>query len=148
MPRKRCTPLTARVFHKLFRPPLPFRPVEKRLTRGFYAGPVGYISARGSEFGVAIRSALVTEAETNPYGGVPANSQMELFAGCGIVPGSLASSEWAESGMKARSGPVTRYSGGGGGGGGGWVVLYFIPRVSFVALCEGVSFMRGLKAGK
>ncbi|CAN0420216.1 unnamed protein product, partial [Ectocarpus sp. 13 AM-2016] len=51
--------------------------------RGFYAGPVGYISAGASEFAVAIRSALMT-----------------LFAGAGIVPGSVALSEWAETGVK------------------------------------------------
>ncbi|CAN0534491.1 unnamed protein product, partial [Ectocarpus sp. 8 AP-2014] len=70
--------------------------------RGFYAGPVGYISAGASEFGVAIRSALVTDSWSSPEGGVGGGSEMTLFAGAGIVPGSVALSEWAETGVKVR----------------------------------------------
>lgn len=95
--------------------------------RGFYAGPIGYVSAGGSEFGVAIRSALVTTSWTSSEGlsrtsvaagasGVAGfvggcggergggGSEMTLFAGAGIVPGSVALSEWAETGVKVRLG--------------------------------------------
>lgn len=83
---------------------------------------MGYISAGASEFGVAIRSALVsakwTSAEGlsrsrsgnagNGNGNAPGSvgtgggggSEMTLFAGAGIVPGSVALSEWAETGVK------------------------------------------------
>ncbi|CAN0388401.1 unnamed protein product, partial [Ectocarpus fasciculatus] len=88
--------------------------------RGFYAGPVGYISAGASEFGVAIRSALVTDSWSSPEGfsrrggvlgsaggtaggGAGGGSEMTLFAGAGIVPGSVALSEWAETGVKMKN---------------------------------------------
>ncbi|OIQ24775.1 isochorismate synthase MenF [uncultured Vibrio sp.] len=53
-------------------------------SRGWYAGSVGYVSHQKAEFCVAIRSALVV------------NNQVQLFAGAGIVPGSVASHEWQE----------------------------------------------------
>ena len=73
--------------------------------RGFYAGPVGYLSAVSREFGVAIRSALVTTTSNasggvGGGGGLSSSSEMTLFAGAGIVPGSTAISEWAETGVK------------------------------------------------
>ena len=52
--------------------------------RGWYAGSVGYLSHDGAEFCVAIRSALIVE------------DQLQLFAGAGIVPGSVAEHEWQE----------------------------------------------------
>ncbi|WP_423840289.1 isochorismate synthase [Vibrio mytili] len=52
--------------------------------RGWYAGSMGYISHERAEFCVAIRSALVQ------------GEQVHLFAGAGIVPGSVAEHEWAE----------------------------------------------------
>ncbi|MFA0085219.1 isochorismate synthase [Vibrio sp. 10N.286.49.C2] len=52
--------------------------------RGWYAGSVGYLSHESAEFCVAIRSALLV------------NDQMQLFAGAGIVPGSVAEHEWQE----------------------------------------------------
>jgi menaquinone-specific isochorismate synthase len=52
--------------------------------RGWYSGAVGFLSEHQSEFCVAIRSALVKESE------------LHLFAGAGIVPGSKADSEWQE----------------------------------------------------
>ncbi len=52
--------------------------------RGWYAGSMGYISHERAEFCVAIRSALVL------------GDQVQLFAGAGIVPGSVAEHEWAE----------------------------------------------------
>lgn len=59
---------------------------HEQLDRGWYAGPVGWVDARGNgEFAVALRSALV-EGE-----------HATLFAGCGIVAGSNPESEYAES---------------------------------------------------
>lgn len=52
--------------------------------RGWYAGPVGYIGKKESEFAVGIRSALV-----NRY-------KLSLFAGAGIVRDSTADNEWEE----------------------------------------------------
>ncbi|MBE4589056.1 isochorismate synthase [Vibrio navarrensis] len=53
-------------------------------SRGWYAGSVGYLSHDKAEFCVAIRSALIVDDE------------LQLFAGAGIVPGSIAKHEWAE----------------------------------------------------
>jgi menaquinone-specific isochorismate synthase len=52
--------------------------------RGWYAGSMGYISHQQAEFCVAIRSALI------------AGDHINLYAGAGIVPGSIAEHEWAE----------------------------------------------------
>lgn len=52
--------------------------------RGWYAGSIGYISHEEAQFCVAIRSALVT------------GHKIKLYAGAGIVPGSVAESEWQE----------------------------------------------------
>lgn len=70
---------------------------------------MGYLSAGAREFGVAIRSALVTTTTaTGGEGGgdgssSSSSSEMTLFAGAGIVPGSTARSEWAETGVKVRA---------------------------------------------
>ena len=57
--------------------------------RGWYASPVGWFDANDNgEFVIAIRSGLIQ------------NSQATLFAGCGIVKGSRAESEWAETELK------------------------------------------------
>jgi menaquinone-specific isochorismate synthase len=53
--------------------------------RGWYAGPVGWISKSASEFAVAIRSALVAE------------KTVSLYAGSGIVQGSDPQKEWEET---------------------------------------------------
>lgn len=53
--------------------------------RGWYAGPVGYLSRESSEFAVAIRSGLIS------------GNDLFLYAGAGIVEGSLPKSEWAET---------------------------------------------------
>lgn len=59
------------------------------MNRGRYAGPVGWIDARGDgELGIALRSGQVTENE------------IRIFAGCGIVAGSDPSVELAESRAK------------------------------------------------
>lgn len=52
--------------------------------RGWYAGPVGWMSAASAEFAVAIRSGLVEE------------DRIHLFSGAGIVPGSSPDKEWQE----------------------------------------------------
>jgi menaquinone-specific isochorismate synthase len=63
------------------------------MDRGRYAGPVGWLDARGDgEFGLALRCAQLTGAE----GG----RQARLFAGCGIVSGSDPIAELAETQAK------------------------------------------------
>ena len=52
--------------------------------RGWYAGPIGWISAKAAEFAVGIRSGLV-QGQT-----------LSLFSGAGIVEGSTPESEWQE----------------------------------------------------
>lgn len=52
--------------------------------RGWYAGPVGWISCSAAEFAVAIRSGLVT------------GKQLALYSGAGIVEGSTPTGEWNE----------------------------------------------------
>ena len=57
--------------------------------RGWYAGPLGWIDARGGgEFAVALRSALVE------------GNRASLYAGCGIVRGSAPAREYDESKLK------------------------------------------------
>ncbi len=59
------------------------------MDRGRYAGPVGWMDARGDgEWGIALRS-----AEIGP-------DAVRLFAGCGIVSGSRPHAELAESQAK------------------------------------------------
>lgn len=60
-------------------------------SRGWYAGPIGWIDGRGSgDFAVAIRSALV-------FG-----NEARLYAGCGIVADSDPGREYDESRLKLR----------------------------------------------
>ena len=60
------------------------------MDRGRYAGPVGWMDARGDgEFGIALRCAKVEN-----------DHQLRLFAGCGLVSGSTADAELAESAAK------------------------------------------------
>jgi menaquinone-specific isochorismate synthase len=59
------------------------------MDRGRYAGPVGWIDARGNgEWGIALRCAEVD------------GNRARLFAGCGIVAGSDPSAELAETQSK------------------------------------------------
>lgn len=61
-------------------------------SRGWYAGPIGWIDAEGGgEFAVALRSALIRDDVAS------------LYAGCGIVPGSDPAREWAESQLKLQA---------------------------------------------
>jgi menaquinone-specific isochorismate synthase len=63
----------------------------ERLDRGRYAGPVGWIDARGDgEWGIGLRSAQV-EGD---------GRTVRLFAGCGIVADSVPADELAESNAK------------------------------------------------
>jgi isochorismate synthase len=62
------------------------------LDRGWYAGPVGFVDSRGEgEFRVALRSGLIR-------GGVA-----RLFAGAGIVEGSIPRRELVETRLKLRA---------------------------------------------
>jgi menaquinone-specific isochorismate synthase len=67
------------------------------LDRGWYAGPVGWIGAEGSEFAVGIRSGLVR------------GSTLALFSGAGIVAGSVPEDEWTE--IEQKIGDFTRIFG-------------------------------------
>jgi menaquinone-specific isochorismate synthase len=59
------------------------------MNRGRYAGPVGWIDARGDgELGIALRSGQITD------------NSIRIFAGCGIVAGSDPVIELAESAAK------------------------------------------------
>lgn len=53
--------------------------------RGWYAGPIGWMSKSDADFTVGIRSALVNRNE------------LHIFAGAGIVKGSNAHDEWRET---------------------------------------------------
>jgi isochorismate synthase len=64
---------------------------HEHLDRGWYAGPVGWVDARGDgEFAVALRSALAD------------HDSALLYAGCGIVAGSDPEREYNESRLKLR----------------------------------------------
>lgn len=52
--------------------------------RGWYAGAVGWFGRNEADFGVAIRSGIVSE------------NRLRLYSGAGIVDGSDAEQEWAE----------------------------------------------------
>jgi menaquinone-specific isochorismate synthase len=76
------TPTAARVIAEL-----------EGMDRGRYAGPVGWLDARGDgEFGLALRCAQLTGADDG--------RQARLFAGCGIVAGSDPIAELAETQAK------------------------------------------------
>jgi isochorismate synthase len=61
-------------------------------SRGWYAGPIGWIDAEGGgEFAVALRSALLR------------GDVASLYAGCGIVTGSDPEREYAESLLKLQA---------------------------------------------
>lgn len=62
------------------------------LNRGRYAGPVGWIDSDGDgEWGIALRCAEISEEDSR---------KIRLFAGCGIVAGSIPEEELAESQAK------------------------------------------------
>jgi len=65
--------------------------------RGWYAGPVGWVSSDAAEFAVGIRSGLVS------------GRTLRLFSGAGIVAGSVPDEEWAE--IEQKIGDFTRIFG-------------------------------------
>ncbi|MAY81696.1 MAG: hypothetical protein CL930_13065 [Deltaproteobacteria bacterium] len=66
--------------------------LNEHLDRGWYAGPIGWISPSGDgEFVVAIRSVLM------------ADDQAAAFAGCGLVASSNPADEWEESQVKLQT---------------------------------------------
>ena len=58
--------------------------------RGWYGAPIGIIGNQSTSLHVAIRSALIR------------GSSLNLFAGTGLVPGSIAEREWEELEQKIR----------------------------------------------
>jgi menaquinone-specific isochorismate synthase len=67
---------------------LEFLRASEGFDRGWYAAPVGWLSARAAEFVVAIRSALLVD------------DRIYIFSGAGIVAGSEADKEWNEMEIK------------------------------------------------
>ncbi|MBY0412642.1 MAG: isochorismate synthase [Bdellovibrionales bacterium] len=73
---------------------IPQRPARDKILeiekepREFYAAPVGVISKNFSELAVGIRSAYAI------------NETLTVYGGAGIVAGSIAESEWMETGIK------------------------------------------------
>ena len=70
--------------------------------RGMYAGPFGFLGSSSADIIVAIRSALLTKNVGYGDGGmnnVPP-SNLSIYAGAGIVPGSTVQGEWSETGYK------------------------------------------------
>lgn len=64
----------------------------EHMDRGPYAGPVGWLDAAGNgEWGIALRGAVIESADT-----------VRLYAGCGIVEGSVPEMELAETWAKFR----------------------------------------------
>jgi menaquinone-specific isochorismate synthase len=64
----------------------------EHLDRGPYAGPVGWLDAAGNgEWGIALRGAIIESPTT-----------VRLYAGCGIVEGSVPEAELAETWAKFR----------------------------------------------
>lgn len=64
----------------------------EHLDRGPYAGPVGWLDAAGNgEWGIALRGAVIE-----------APDRVRLYAGCGIVEGSVPEAELAETWAKFR----------------------------------------------
>ena len=59
--------------------------------RGWYAGPVGWISHSQAEFAVGIRSGLLSRRI------------LRIFTGAGIVEGSVPEEEWREIEDKLQS---------------------------------------------
>ena len=65
--------------------------VLEGMSRGRYAGPIGWIDARcDGEIGIALRSGEISEDK----------KVVRIFAGCGIVAGSNPEDELAESQAK------------------------------------------------
>ena len=75
------TDMAAEVIHEL-----------EQMDRGRYAGPVGWLDAEGDgEWGIALRSGMLDHEDP---------CAIRVFAGCGIVAGSVPEAELAESDAK------------------------------------------------
>ena len=75
------TDMAAEVIHEL-----------EQMDRGRYAGPVGWLDAEGDgEWGIALRSGMLDDED---------HCAIRVFAGCGIVAGSVPEAELAESDAK------------------------------------------------
>jgi isochorismate synthase/2-succinyl-5-enolpyruvyl-6-hydroxy-3-cyclohexene-1-carboxylate synthase/2-succinyl-6-hydroxy-2,4-cyclohexadiene-1-carboxylate synthase/O-succinylbenzoate synthase len=61
--------------------------------RGLYAGPFGWFAKNAADIAVAIRSTLIDNRDSE-------KTLVSLFAGVGIVPGSITQSEWNELDLK------------------------------------------------
>jgi salicylate biosynthesis isochorismate synthase/menaquinone-specific isochorismate synthase len=66
-----------------------FLRTHERLSRGWYAGAVGWIGAEAADLRVALRCALVR------------GRAARIFVGAGVVEGSTPAGEWAETRRKA-----------------------------------------------
>ncbi len=69
---------------------------NETFTRGWYAGVVGMLSNQSSELLVSIRSAHLCESN-------PEQPLLDLYAGAGLVEGSVAADEWTELDTKISS---------------------------------------------
>ncbi len=58
--------------------------------RDHYAAPIGFVSSKYSEWAVGLRSAFIDK------------KTLTIYAGCGIVPGSVPKDEWDETENKMR----------------------------------------------
>ena len=66
---------------------------HERIERGRYSGPVGWIDGAGNgEFGIALRCGQLEDH----------GRTLRVFAGCGLMPDSLSSSEFEETQTKMR----------------------------------------------
>ncbi len=63
----------------------------EQFSRGWYAGPIGWLSAQCAEFSVALRCGLLN------------SKSLYLYAGAGIVQGSIPEQEWLETENKLGS---------------------------------------------
>lgn len=74
---------------------------EEDLDRGWYAGPVGWVSADGAgEFWLALRSGLILQPDDGSAG---EPSRAKLYAGAGIVEASEPELELVETRLKLRA---------------------------------------------
>ncbi|XP_057856384.1 isochorismate synthase, chloroplastic isoform X3 [Cryptomeria japonica] len=82
---------------------LDFISQNEMFDRGMYAGPVGWFGGNETEFAVGIRSALIQQNNSisSPGSMFPKGTCLYLYAGAGIVNGSMPSSEWQELNLKA-----------------------------------------------
>ena len=82
-------------------PALDWSAEHEGLARGWYAGPVGWVDADGGgEFWLALRSALIRNAAPDA---ADAASRARLFAGAGLVEGSVPQAELVETRLKLRA---------------------------------------------